>query len=58
MRRSSQEERENLLEKYWTDELDDFDVLSSEADAELLAALKQHVRENEAFYLGLDKTQP
>jgi hypothetical protein len=58
LRRSSQEERENLLEKYWTDELDDFDVLSSEADAELLAALKQHVRENEAFYLGLDKTQP
>jgi len=36
----------------------DFDVHSSEADAELLAALEQHVRENEAFYLGLDKTQP
>jgi hypothetical protein len=56
--RSSQEERESLLEKYWTDELDDFDVLSSEADAELFAALQRHVRENEAFYLGLDKTQP
>jgi hypothetical protein len=53
-----QEERWNLLAQYWTEELDDFDLHSSEADAELLAALKQHVRENEAFYLSLDKTQP
>jgi hypothetical protein len=58
LRRSSQEERWNLLEQYWTQELDDFDVHSSEADAELIAALEQHVRENEAFYLSLDKTQP
>jgi hypothetical protein len=58
LRRSSQKERWNLLAQYWTDEIDDFDVHSSEADAELLAALKQHVRENEAFYLGLDKIQP
>lgn len=56
--RSSQVERENLFEPYWTEQLDDFDVHSSEADAELVAALKQHVRENETFYLGLDKTQP
>jgi uncharacterized protein (DUF1786 family) len=56
--RSSQEERWNLLDQYWTDELDDFDVLSSEADDELLAVLGRHVRENEAFYLSLDKTEP
>jgi uncharacterized protein DUF4375 len=53
LHRSSQEERWNLLEQYWTEELDDFDVHSSEADAELFAALERHVRENEAFYLGL-----
>ncbi len=56
--RSSQEERSNLLNQYWVDELDSFDVLSKDADAELIAVLMRHVRENEAFYLDLSECQP
>lgn len=50
---SSQDQRWDLLERYWTEPLDDWDVLSTEADDELMAVLTQHVVENEPFYLGL-----
>ena len=50
---SSQKKRWDLLELYWTDDLDDFDVVSEEADAEMISCLRSHVIENESFYLTL-----
>ena len=52
--RSSQEVRWHLLDRLWRDELDQFDVLSYGADAELMRVLEQHVRENRAYYLALN----
>jgi hypothetical protein len=49
----SQSERWDALELNWTDPLDQFDVLSSEADDELMAVLSRHVDENEEFYSTL-----
>jgi len=51
---STQDQRWNLLEKQWHDGLDECDVLSEEADSELLAVLESHVAANEDFYSRLD----
>ena len=51
---SSQEERWRCLDENWRDELDEFDVLSDEANDELMTALARHVAENEAFYAQLE----
>ena len=48
--KSSQGERWSLLEEHWSDELDQFDVLSEEANDELVLCLQRHVAENETFY--------
>jgi len=50
---STQDERRSLLEKRWHDSLDEFDVLSGEADSELLAVLQSHVAANKDFYSRL-----
>jgi len=50
---SSEEDRFRLLERHWSDALDEHDVLSAEADEELLRALQRHVRQHEAFYAAL-----
>lgn len=50
---SSEEARWGLLEKYWSKSLDEYDLLSHEADSELMRVLEIHVREHEAFYLAL-----
>ena len=49
----SQSERWDALELYWTETLDEFDVLSSEADDELMAVLHHHVDDFEQFYSTL-----
>jgi hypothetical protein len=51
---STQDERWERLEDDWTDELDELDVLSEEADADLTAALKRHVEEFSDFYLRMN----
>ena len=51
---SSQEGRWRALDEQWHNELDQFDVLSGEANDELMAALRRHVAENEAFYSQLE----
>jgi len=51
---STEDERWRLLEERWHDALDDFDILSRDADAELMAVLEAHVAVNEAFYSRLD----
>lgn len=51
---STQDERWGLLEERWRDALDEYDVLSKDADAELMAVLETHVAANEAFYSRLD----
>ena len=50
---SSQSERWDTLDAYWTDALDDFDTLSRQADEQLMLVLGRHVQEHESFYLGL-----
>lgn len=57
----SQEQRAALLDEYWTEDLDDrigFDVLTSEADDELMAVLARHVQDHQAFYLALGDWRP
>jgi Domain of unknown function (DUF4375) len=49
----SQDSRWNILEKYWADELNEENGLSTEAEKDLMNALALHVRQNEAFYLNL-----
>jgi Domain of unknown function (DUF4375) len=49
----SQDSRWNILEKYWEDELNEENGLSTEAEKDLMNALELHVRQNEAFYLNL-----
>jgi hypothetical protein len=51
---SSQDDRWDLLEQHWSDELNDLDLLSDEADRDLMRALEKHVQENEEFYLSLE----
>ncbi len=51
---STQDERWDLLEKQWHDDLDELDVLTEEADSELMAVLERHVAANEDFYRHLD----
>ena len=48
-----QDERWAALESAWSDKLDDLDVLSQEADKQLLSVLVKHVKEHEAYYLQI-----
>ena len=48
---ANQDERWDKLERLWTDELDDMDVLTTEADESLVAALEAHVSKNLEYYL-------
>jgi hypothetical protein len=50
---TSQEARFILLERHWPSSLDEHDVLSEEANQDLLRALERHVTMNETFYLTL-----
>lgn len=53
LRASTEEERWALLDEQWHDDLDQYDVLTTEADAELMQVLEPHVAANEEFYSGL-----
>ena len=50
---SSPEARFILLERHWTNLLDELDILSEEANADLRRALELHVTMHEAFYQEL-----
>jgi hypothetical protein len=50
---SSQDARWKLLERHWTTSLDAHDVLSADANEDLLRALRLHVEANNEFYLTL-----
>jgi hypothetical protein len=50
---ASQEERWDMLERYWTADLDGFDVLTDTSDAELMAVLAAHVAKEQDFYATL-----
>ena len=51
---SSQDERWTRLDEQWHDALDQHDVLTADADAELVAVLEAHVAANEQFYSKLN----
>lgn len=55
---SSEEERWQILDRCWTETLDQSDMLSAEGEEELAAALAGHVAANEYFYLGLTPSGP
>lgn len=50
----TQDERWDILDRFWPDELDPIDVLSAESDDQLMSVLSQHVAANEDYYLNLD----
>lgn len=50
---SSQHSRSAALDRLWTDDLDKMDVLSQEADDELMRVLTSHVDGQENYYLSL-----
>ena len=54
---SSQNERWDALDQFWTEALDEFETLSSEADNELTSVLTQHVLDHEEFYFGFEEWQ-
>lgn len=54
----SQEERWDLLEEKWSDELDCLDVLEEASDAELILVLERHVSEHMDYYLALGPGAP
>jgi hypothetical protein len=55
---ASEQERWDALARYWVDELDVYDCLSDEADADLIDALSAHVRGEESYYLSLTTRKP
>ncbi len=54
---ATQDERWGQLERLWTDELDDMDVLTPEADESLVAALEAHVSKHLEYYLKASATE-
>ena len=50
----TQDERWEFMEKHWRVGLNQFDMLSDEADEDLMNALEKHVQANEAFYFALE----
>lgn len=46
------EERSDILEAVWTDDLDELSVLSEQSDTDLTAALDRHLDDHGAGYLG------
>lgn len=54
---AAQDERWDKLERLWTDELDEIDVLTTEADESLVAALEAHVSKHLEYYLKVSATE-
>jgi hypothetical protein len=52
---STQDARWDQLEDLWTDELDDFDILTEAANQDLLNALTKHVEEYVEYYFQMTK---
>ncbi len=48
---ATQDERWDQLDELWTDQLDEFDILTVEADRDLVVALEKHVEEFSSYYL-------
>jgi len=55
--RCSQHVRWDQLDRLWTEDLDNYDALSAEANEELMEALERHVGANEAYYIALGDRQ-
>ncbi len=49
---STESERWDCLDELWTDQLDEFDMLTTESDQDLMVALEKHVKEYANYYLG------
>ncbi|MFC4215397.1 DUF4375 domain-containing protein [Pseudophaeobacter arcticus] len=54
---ATEEERWEKLERLWTDELDEMDLLTSDADKSLVTALEAHVSKHIEYYLKFPATE-
>jgi hypothetical protein len=54
---ATEKERWDKLERLWTDELDEIDFLTAEADKSLVAALEAHVSNHIEYYLKFPATE-
>lgn len=50
---SNQDARWDLLDDLWTDDLDGFDILTEDADRDLVSALERHIEVYGDFYLQI-----
>jgi hypothetical protein len=53
---SSSDERWEMLEDLWTEDMNELDLLTDQANAELMRVLEFHVRENEAYYAAMTRS--
>ena len=54
---TTEDERWDKLERLWTDELDEMDALTIEADESLVATLETHVSKHMEYYLKFSATE-
>lgn len=50
---TTQDDRWNIIERLWTASLDASDLLTNDADKNILLALEKHIQDHSACYLGL-----
>lgn len=50
---ATQDERWDVLDRMWSDKLDELDILSEKADAELMKVLTAHVAAEQDYYLSI-----
>ena len=53
---ATSEERWDILDQLWTDDLDALDTLTVRSDDELMRVLERHVIENESYYASMHKS--
>jgi hypothetical protein len=53
LKATNQDARWDTIERLWNDKLDALDVLTKDADKDIIRALNKHIHEHGAFYLGL-----
>jgi hypothetical protein len=54
---STEDVRWNQLDDLWTDDLDELDTLTEDADQDLVDALTKHIEEYAEFYLKMSNDE-
>ena len=53
---ATSDERCDILDQLWTEDLDALDTLTVQSDAELMRVLERHVSEREAYYASMNRS--